>query len=158
MSVRADAQTLGQIPIFQGCDPVHLQLIAFSSKRENFERGDAIILQGKSASAAYLILSGEANLHAGRGATQQDLGLAEPGTFLGEVAMISLAPYSISAVANSAVTAARIDHDLFIRVAEEYPEFGAAVFENMSKKLGESLRDLDRVKYQLESGKTFADL
>ena len=47
MSVRADAETLRQIPIFSECEPVHLQLLAFASERQHFVSGEAIISQGK---------------------------------------------------------------------------------------------------------------
>jgi CRP-like cAMP-binding protein len=40
------------------------------------------------------------------------------------------------------VTAARISRTLFLRVAEEYPEFGRAVFRAMARKLDDSMRDL----------------
>jgi CRP-like cAMP-binding protein len=158
MSVRADAQTLGSIPVFEGCEPVHLQLLAFASERQSFREGDAIVQQGQQATAAFLILNGEAELRTGRGSSQQAIGTAGPGAFLGEIAMIGQAPYSITAVATSTVSTARIDTKLFLRVADEYPEFGKAVFANLARKLGQSVRDLDKVRAQLESGKSFSDL
>jgi CRP-like cAMP-binding protein len=158
MSVRADAETLGSIPVFNGCEPVHLQLLAFASERQSFRQGDAIIQQGQQATNAYLILSGDAELRSGRGASQQKAGAAGPGAFLGEIAMIGQAPYSITAIATSAVSTARIDHKLFLRVANEYPEFGKTVFANLARKLGQSVRDLDKVRVLLETGKSFSDL
>ena len=39
MSVRADVETIRNIPIFSECEPAHLQLLAFSAVRENFAPG-----------------------------------------------------------------------------------------------------------------------
>jgi CRP-like cAMP-binding protein len=158
MSVRADAETLGLIPIFYGCEPVHLQLLAFASDRQNFRHGDVIIQYGQHGSAAYLILNGDAELRSGRDASQEKVGTAGPGAFLGEIAMIADAPYAITAIATSPVSTARIDRKLFLRVVNEYPEFGRTVFANLAKKLGQSVRDFDKVRVLLESGKSFSDL
>ena len=109
MSVRADAVTLRQIPIFADCEPVHLQLLAFASERQHFVAGEAIIKQGEKANAAFLLLSGQADLKQISGFQIRDIAKAEPGTFLGEVAMIGQTNYSISAVASCPVSTARID-------------------------------------------------
>lgn len=158
MSVRADAETLRQIPIFADCEPVHLQLLAFASERQHFVAGEAIIKQGEQANAAFLLLSGQADLKQISGFQIRDIAKAEPGTFLGEVAMIGQTYYSISAVASCPVSTARIDHGLFLRVANEYPGFGQSVFKSLSRKLESSIRDFDIASDQFKRAKAFSDL
>jgi Cyclic nucleotide-binding domain len=120
MSVRADAETFRQVAIFRDCDSVPLQILAFSADRQEFSIGEDVITQGKKARAAFFILNGRVVLRdAGK-----DIGMAEPGSLLGEVAMIGSGTYSISATARDVVSTARISHELFLRVAKEYPEFG----------------------------------
>ena len=106
MSVRPDAETLRQIPIFADCEPVHLQLLAFAAERQHFISGESIIRQGEKANAAFLILSGQADLKQISGFQIRDIAKADPGSFLGEVAMIGKTNYSISAVAAGAVSTA----------------------------------------------------
>jgi CRP-like cAMP-binding protein len=137
MSVRADVETFRNIPIFSECEPVHLQLLAFSAVRESFEPGSVSWPRAKGR-AAYLILSGQVEI------TTEEAGLmgeAGPGALLGEVAMIGGSPYSITATAADAVSTARIDRDLFLRVAQEFPEFGTAVLRSLARKL-----ELDRCR------------
>ena len=158
MSVRANAETLRQIPIFADCEPVHLQLLAFAAERQHFISGESIIRQGEKANAAFLILSGQADLKQISGFQIRDIAKADPGSFLGEVAMIGKTNYSISAVAAGAVSTARIDSALFLRVANEYPEFGQSVFKSLSRRLEDSIRDFDIVRGEFDRAKAFSDL
>ncbi|MBI2718586.1 MAG: cyclic nucleotide-binding domain-containing protein [Rhizobiales bacterium] len=154
MSARADAETLGKIPIFAQCDPVHLQLLAFSSERRQFEAGAHLMVEGQVGAAAYLILRGEADVLGGAGSTPS--GKAGPGVFLGEVAMIADLPYSLTVIARGPLTAARIGRDLFMRVATEYPEFGAAVFRSLSQKLDGTVADLSGVQEAFNRARSFS--
>ncbi len=158
MSVRADTETLRNIPIFAECDPVPLQVIAFAAERQHFAAGENLLIQGETGLAAYLILSGRAEIRAGKGAQNEIIGHAEPGTFLGEVAMIGKTPCSVSAVAVGPLVAARIDRKLFLRVADEYPEFGAAVFKALAGKLDVSLSEFNSARDMLDRAKSFLDL
>jgi CRP/FNR family transcriptional regulator, cyclic AMP receptor protein len=154
MSVRADSQTLQQIPVFRDCDPVPLQILAFAAEKQEFSSGEDIIAQGKKARAAFVILNGQAKIKS----EGQDVAVAEPGAFLGEVAMLGSGNYAISAVASGPVETARITHELFLRVVKEYPEFGRQVLQNLSDKLEGHLRELDGIRVMLTKSRNFSDL
>lgn len=154
MSVRADAETLRLIPIFQKCDPVPLQIMAFSAPRKNFTTNNTIIEEGETGRTAFLILSGTVQLRR----AGVELGVAEEGSLLGETGMIGGLPYSLTAQAMSDVAVAQIDNDLFMRVSGEYPEFGRAVLMALAQKLDVSVRDFDQVRNKLTRIKTFSDL
>jgi CRP/FNR family cyclic AMP-dependent transcriptional regulator len=156
MGVRADAETLRGIPIFAACDPVHLQLLAFSSERCTFRTGEVLMTQGQPGAAAYLLLNGEASLSSEAASGPVILGTAGPGAFLGEVAMIGDVPYSITAIAKTPLSAARVTRSLFMRVAEEYPDFGAAVFRALAHKLEGSMSDLAAVQPMFDRAKPFS--
>jgi CRP-like cAMP-binding protein len=158
MSVRADAETLRNIPIFAECDTVPLQVLAFAAERQHFAAGESLLTLGEVGSAAYLILSGKAEIRAGKDGQGEVIGQAEPGAFLGEVAMIAKAPYSVSVVAVSPLVAAKIDRKLFLKVADEYPEFGIAVFKALAGKLDLSLDEFNSARDLLVRAKSFLDL
>jgi CRP/FNR family transcriptional regulator, cyclic AMP receptor protein len=154
MSVRADAETLRQIPIFRECDAVPLQVMAFAAERQNFAPGQAIVTAGAKGTSAYFIMSGHATVSNAR----ERLGTAEPGALLGELAMIGGAPYSVTAIADDQVTTARIDTALFQRVAEEFPEFGRAVLQAVSRKLDGSVKEFEKVRQLMVKARGFSDL
>jgi CRP-like cAMP-binding protein len=155
MSVRADVETLRNIPIFSECEAVHLQLLAFSAVRQSFATGEFIIRQGNKGTAAFLILNGEARLSS---TDAGPLGSAGPGALLGEIAMIGERPYSVTATAVETVSTARIDRDLFMRVAREFPEFGTAVFGVLSRRLDGVMGDLDAARQQFERARSFKSI
>jgi CRP-like cAMP-binding protein len=113
-----------------------------------------IISQGKKARAAFFILNGLVALRE----HNKDVGVAEPGALLGETAMIGAGHYSITATAREIVSTARISHELFIKVAKEYPDFGAKVIQNLSEKLEASVRELDAVRILMNKSRSFSDL
>jgi CRP-like cAMP-binding protein len=155
MSVRADVETIRSIPIFSECDPAHLQLLAFSAVRQGFEPGEALVAQGSPGTAAYLVLSGRVDVSTAEAGA---IGEAGPGALLGEVAMIGGSPYSITARAAEAVATARIDRELFLRVAQEFPEFGGAVFRSLARKLELAVEDLGQARKLFETARSFRSL
>ena len=158
MSVKADAETLRQIPIFAECEPVHLQLLAFASERQHFVSGETIIAQGKKAKSAFLLLSGNADIQLLSGLRNLSVAKAEPGSLIGEVAMIGKTSYAVTALAMGSVSTARIDQELFLRVANEYPEFGQSVFRVLARKLETTMRDFDGVREKFTRAGSFLDL
>jgi CRP-like cAMP-binding protein len=154
LSVRADAESLRLIPIFRNCEAVPLQVMAFAGERQSFSSGQVIIKEGAPASAAFFILSGRVDLTQAK----QKLGQAEPGALLGELAMLGGSSYSLSAVAAETVSTVKIDSTLFKRVAAEYPEFGRAVLDAVSEKLGASMRELEGVRSLLTKARNFSSL
>jgi CRP-like cAMP-binding protein len=155
MSVKADAETFRSIPIFSDCDAVHLQLLAFSAIRQSFNEGEAIIKQGFKGGSAHLILSGRTDITT---EANGKIGSAGPGAMLGEVAMIGDLAYAITARASESLTTARIDRSLFMRIANEYPEFGTAVFNSLARKLDNSMDDLTMVRHAFDQARTFKSL
>ena len=154
MSVRADAETLRSLPVFKDCDVVPLQIMAFTSERQEFSVGEELFCQGKKARAAFLLLSGQVQLTA----SDEEIGVAEPGAFMGETAMIGAGAYSISATAMEIVSTARISRELFLKVAREYPQFGATVIRNLGDRLDVAVRQLDSVRIMLSRTRNFTDL
>jgi CRP-like cAMP-binding protein len=66
--------------------------------------------------------------------------------------------YAISAIASGSVETARITHELFVRVAKEYPEFGRGVIRNLGDKLEGHLRELEGIRVMLSKSRNFSDL
>jgi CRP-like cAMP-binding protein len=154
MSVRASAETLKRIPIFRECDAVPLQVLAFAAPQVTFREGDYIVDEADTARAAFFLVSGSADIRNAEG----PVAIAEPGTLIGEVAMIAGTRYSVSAVAREPVVTSCIDYQLFLRVTGEYPEFGRAVMHALSERLERSMRDFDGVRVMLSKIRAFSDV
>lgn len=145
MRVKADVEVLQQIPLFADSDAVHLQLLSFSAKRVDLEAGSVLFQKGAVGAAAYLVLKGTAEIYEDAEAAGKVVATAESGALLGELSMIGNVAYGVTVKTASAFTAKRIDRDLFIRLAAEFPEFGTGIMRNIAVRLGRSvgaLKDL----------------
>lgn len=154
MGIRADSESLRELPLFRDCDPVAMQVLCFSAEKQEFTSGEDIISEGKKARAAFLILDGKAIVTEGT----RNLAPAEAGALLGEVAMLRSGPYALTAKAAGNVLTLRITHELFFRVAKEYPDFGTKVLQNLSDRLSHHLRELEPVRALLNISRSFSDL
>lgn len=150
MRVKADVDILRQIPLFAGCEPAHLQLLSFSSKRVELGANRILIKKGTKGGAAYLVLEGTAEVFENANAAGSVVATVEGGALLGELAMIADLPYGLTVKTTSAFAAQRIERDLFLRVASEFPEFAMQVIRNMNGKLDQSVQALGSVKRLFE--------
>lgn len=146
MSVKAEAEAFRRIPLFQGCEAAHLQMIAFSAERVEFAKGAFVIRQGEKGGAAFLILQGNAEASITEEEATRIVAELTAGSFVGELAMIADLPYSLSVIALEKIYAVRIPRSLFMRVAAEFPEFGAKVHAALSGKLDVSVSELQKVR------------
>jgi CRP-like cAMP-binding protein len=147
MRVKADVEILRQVPLFAGCDNAHLQILAFSSDRVQFQEGRIVFKKGIQGAAGFLILEGEAEVFDDVHGAGNILGRVGGQAFLGELSMISNAAYPVTVRAASTLAAQRIDRDLFLRVAAEFPEFSLKVMNNLSGKLDRTVGRYNEVKH-----------
>jgi CRP/FNR family cyclic AMP-dependent transcriptional regulator len=133
--VKADAEILSQIPLFAGAEAAHLQLLAFTSTRVELEAEQILFRKGDKGAAAYLVLEGKAEVYDNAEGTGNVVATIESGALLGELSMIADIPYAVTVKTVSAFAAQRIERNIFVRVATEFPEFGERVMRNLAKKV-----------------------
>ncbi|CAN5494633.1 cyclic nucleotide-binding domain-containing protein [soil metagenome] len=152
INARLTADMLRHIPLFAGCEPAHLQVLAFSSERAEFPAGVTMMTAGEAGTAALLLLSGSAEVWTASDAGPKVIAVAKAGTLLGELGMIAGIASSINATASTPIIAARIGRRIFMRVVEEFPEFGTAVLGALAHKLEGSMEDFAHVRRLFEEG------
>jgi len=156
MSVNSDVRLLQQVPLFAKVNPAHLQVLVFSSKRRTVSEGSFVFKKGKTGSAAYLVLSGQAVVRADNSTSSPAIAQVGKGTLLGETAMVAHGPYSISIQAVKKMEVLKITNDTFMRVCEEFPEVGKNVLGVLADKLELTLKDFSEVKHRFENAKSFS--
>lgn len=145
MRVKSEAELLRQVPLFADADPAHLQIIAFAAPPVDVLPGAMLCQAGDSAPAAFLILSGTAEILSADGGL---IGTAGPGAFIGERTLLSGAPLAVSLKAVDALKAVRIEHSLVMRVAGEFPEFAQGMARALSERLDATLEALKEAEQQ----------
>lgn len=156
MAVKNDVDLLQQVPLFAKVDPAYLQVLAFSSKRVEIKPGQYLVRENKPLSAAFLILAGKAvAVHEHEEGDRVVANLGPGGFVCGKSMVAKLAP-NVSVRAATALTALRITHELFVRVCKEFPDTGAQILNVLSKEVGVSLSELERVQLLFDNAQSFS--
>ena len=96
-----------RVPLFMGLRPLQLTEIARQAERISFRRGSTIVQAGAPGDGAYLIVSGEAVRMPSGGAPIPAQPI-EPGSLVGELAMLTEHAYGATVVADGRVHALKI--------------------------------------------------
>ncbi|HEX5958548.1 MAG TPA: cyclic nucleotide-binding domain-containing protein [Hyphomicrobiaceae bacterium] len=99
---------LMRVPIFGGLQQRQIEEVARRGQRRTFEPGETIIEAGEQGDAAYLVLHGECGSHAGADPIASPEPI-EPGSLLGELAMLVDHAYGVTVVAATRVDCLKLE-------------------------------------------------
>ncbi len=135
MTIETEVRTLQKLDMFSNLDMAKLKLVAMISDRVVFHAGEAIFRAGDPSDAAFIVLEGSVRL-SGAGGVEPAKPLRKCGVMLlGEVGILCGRRRSITIVAETDVTALRIQREDFQRLIRETPEFGFAVMRELAEQL-----------------------
>lgn len=131
-----EIQALRDVPMFAPLDTPRLKLIAFTCERMSFARGQILFRQGDVADAAYVILSGTADVFMEHAGKRFHLSTTERHSITGEMGLISGSPRSATVVAATDLVTLKIGKDIFVNLLAELPSVALVVMRNQVKRLG----------------------
>ena len=138
MSMDAVSAHLVRLDIFQGLKPIQITEIARHAERVVFKPGQTLIEDGRAGDAAVIVVGGEAvRTKAPMASATQDE-LIEPGSMLGEMAMLIETEYSSTVVARTAVRALRITRNSMLAMMLE----DASMAEHLVAKVARRLHNI----------------
>jgi len=146
MHLDTDVDILQKLPIFSGMDYEHLSMIAFSSERLLFQRGERLMLDGQVGHAAYVILSGSAEIIEGSGSSRR-IHHVGPGVMVGELAMLVEFTFSSTAIASDELEVLELSRELMHRMMMQFPpiaEYFSMRIHGRLSRMVEELRRFDR--------------
>ncbi len=146
MHLDNDVGILQKLPIFSGMDREHLSMIAFSSERLLFQHGEKLMVDGQLGHAAYVVLSGSAEIIEGNG-DKRRIHHVGPGTMIGELAMLVEFTFSSTAIATEELEVLELSRELIHRMMQQFPpiaeHFSMRIHGRLSK-IVEDMRRFDR--------------
>ena len=95
--------------------------------------GATVFAEGDSGAEMYGLISGAIELSKG----ERSLGVLEPGDTFGELAIVSEAPRSLTAIATEPSVLAVIDDKAFLFLVHETPTFALQVMRSMADRIRE---------------------
>jgi CRP-like cAMP-binding protein len=135
MTIESEVQALRQVPMFRDIDPSRLKLLAFTSERIQFSRGQRFFAQGDAADAAYVILEGKADVVLSNPGGEVKVAELGRNALVGEMGILSDSPRSATIVAAEPSAALRIDKRVFLELLTQFPQMSIAVMRELANRL-----------------------
>ena len=133
--LNAEISALGQVPLFTEMDASRLKLLAFTSERLTYSKGEDLFHQGDTGNAAYVILEGAVDIIVGEGDEEIIVSHLNQNELVGDMALLSTKPRSATVRANSDVTVLELKKEMFLELLEGSPHFAAHIARVMSDRL-----------------------
>lgn len=151
MQLNDEVELLRKVSLFSGIEPAKLKLLAFTSERLNFDRGQSLMRQGEMGDAAYLILSGEADV-----LTDTADGLVKVASigrngFVGEMAILRDQPRTATVTAATEVSTLRITKESFFQLIEDSPKIAIELMRILAQRLESTTMDLTGARAKLRA-------
>jgi CRP-like cAMP-binding protein len=141
MSIEDDVNLLGRVPSLRLLGPDALRVLAIGSESRNVRRDEVLFQSGDTSDAGFVVQSGALRVYT------QDVGgyreaIAEPGTLIGELALLIEMRRPATAVALTDSSVIRISRSLFQRVLEGHPDSAERLREDLAQRTGQATSDI----------------
>jgi CRP-like cAMP-binding protein len=150
MTIEDDIAFLAQVPILHRLGAGALRILAIGAESYSVQAGQLLFAAGDPADCAYIVQQGSFELTAQR--TRDGSAVAEPGTLLGETALLSETQRPATATAREDSTVVRISRTMFLKMLESYPDAAQRVRELIATRAEQWASDMERVRSVLARG------
>src|SRR5271165_7075406 len=150
MTIEDDIAFLERVPLLQRLGTGALRILAIGAESYTLEAGQLLFAAGEVADCAYVLQYGAFDLRperAGDGAV-----VTEPGTLLGETALLSETLRPVTATALQDSTVMRISRAMFLKMLESYPDAAQRLRELIAVRAEQWARELETVRAALARG------
>jgi CRP/FNR family transcriptional regulator, cyclic AMP receptor protein len=149
MLLKDEVDLLRKVPLFAHLDPAKLKLLAFTSTRMVFQPSQELFRQGDVGDAAYLILSGEADVVAETPAGEVPVATVGQNAIVGEIAILCEVPRTATVRAASRLETLKIEKQHFLRLIREFPDMGVEIMRELGKRLSKTTAELSQARSEL---------
>jgi CRP/FNR family transcriptional regulator, cyclic AMP receptor protein len=149
MLLKDEVDLLRKVPLFAHLDPAKLKLLAFTSTRASFKPGQELFHQGDEGDAAYLILSGEADVIADTPSGEVPVATVGQNAVVGEIAILCEVPRTASVRAVSPLETLKIEKEHFLRLIREFPDMGVEIMRELGQRLTKTTAELSQARSAL---------
>jgi len=147
-----EVNILRKIPLFASIDPGKLKLLAFASERLSFNDGQVVFNQGEVGDAAYVVVSGVADVIItieGNELSVANLGEYE---FIGEIAILCDVPRTATVKAKGELVTLKIKKEHFLGLIEDTPQLGIEVMRELALRLSHTTAELSEARQKMKAG------
>ena len=124
-------ERLHAAPLFSGCDKKGLERLASAIDTVDVAAGKTLIRQGAVHHEAFVIETGEADVHI----DGEHVATIPAGEVIGEIGMLTRLPASATVTAKTDMTVMTIPHQRFEAIAQDTPGMGIAIAKELAQRL-----------------------
>jgi len=137
MTIESEVQSLRQVSMFREIDPAKLKLLAFTSDRLSYDKGDVLFRQHEISDSTYVIVEGKVEVWITGAPQANRIKVAELGTgaIVGEMGVLCDQPRSATIEAASHVVALKISREVFFDMLRQFPQMSVAVMRDLARRL-----------------------
>jgi len=144
MSAETLSAPFNRLELFEGLSPDQIGRIARHAERVVFQPGQPLIESGRSGDAAVLVVQGSAERTRAPG-TEPKAEDVEPGSLVGEMAMLIETEHTSTVVARTQVRALRLCRAELHRLMVEDPTLADHFVEKISSRLRRLAVELHKI-------------
>jgi len=132
------AQILGAADFFSICDLEQRRMLAFASDRRRLDAGEVLFSAGDVTPGAYVLISGSLTVtdRSANGGAGSSIDIDEPGTAIGELAMIAKHPRRATVTAKTDVELLLVPRETFNKLIQQFPGLAEKAAEKIKSDLG----------------------
>lgn len=149
MSLDDEVGVLRRIPLFSKVEPSTLKLLAFTSERVVYSKGQELFHQGDPGDAAYVIITGSADVLVDAPDGQISVNQVERNDIVGEIAILCDVPRTATIKALSDLEALKILKQQFFELVTGFPEIGIDVMRMLGDRLSKTTDRLSKTSAEL---------
>ncbi|MBB4008658.1 cyclic nucleotide-binding domain-containing protein [Allorhizobium taibaishanense] len=142
MLLKDEVEMLRRVPLFSQIAPAKLKLLAFASDRITCREGQDLFRQGDIGDAAYVILSGTADVlvHSDAG----DIKVADVGSnsIVGEIAILCDVSRTATVRAATRLEVLKISKENFLKLMSDFPEISSEIMRVLADRLNHTTLEL----------------
>lgn len=151
MTIEDDIAFLERVPTLRRLGAGALRILAIGAESYAVETGQLLFAGGEPADCAYVIQQGSFSLKP-EGPGDGEEVIAEPGTLLGESALLSATRRPASATAREDSVVLRISRAMFLKMLESFPDAAQRLRELIASRADQWTREIDNVRAALTRG------
>lgn len=149
MPLNDEVELLRRVPLFADISPAKLKLLAFTSDIVSFGAGRILFNQGDQGDAAYVLLSGSAEVLIGEPSVQFRVDTIETNAIVGEISILCDVARTATIKTLEPVTALRIRKEHFLKLMVEFPEMGIQIVRVLAERLSHTTAALAAARSEL---------
>lgn len=137
-----EVELLRRVPLFSGIDPSRLRLLAYTSDVVTYEPGQVLVRMGDAGDAAYVIITGNADVTVPAPSGDITVAQLKDGDFFGEIAILCDTPRTATVTAKGELTALRIRKEPFFQLMYQFPEMAVEMTRLLAERLTRTTAEL----------------